>query len=201
MRTSCTRSETPSKAPPIDRIPAHEAIQGFSEDDDDDDQDNDDDDEDDDEDDFFGDFGEDQYTDDDLPLAKACLGLLKNSRGNMKIAVEACEALGERVTGAQEDDESCLDAILTVHEHAKRVGEGVTDLGSLMYPPLVPSTANVEQGMRKQVAFIIEFQDCILGLQNMPTKIYDLANTLKTAAKTREKEFLDALIAYQNKAN
>eukprot|EP00536_Pseudo-nitzschia_multiseries_P018058 jgi/Psemu1/227663/e_gw1.2100.6.1 len=175
-----------------------------ADDDDNNDDNNDDDNNDDnDDDDFFGHFGEDQYTDADLPLANACLALLKNSRGNMKIAVETCEALGEQLTGGtQEDDndESCLNAILTVHEHAKRVGEGVTDLGSLMYPPLVPSTANLEQGVRKQVAFILEFQDYILGLQNMPTKIHDLANTLKTAAKTREKEFLDALIAYQNKA-
>ena len=148
----------------------------------------------------FCDFGEDQYTDDDLPIARACSGVLKISRGNMKIALETCEALGEQVAGLNKEDE-CLEAILKVHEYAKLVGEGVTDLGSLMYPPLVPSTANLEHGMRKQVAFIEEFQDYILGIENMPTKISELANTLKNAVETREKDFFDALIAYNNETN
>ena len=109
----------------------------------------------------------------------------------MKIALETCEALGEKVTAADGDSErdELLDAILTVHEYAKKVGEGVTDLGSLMYPPLLPPSQNLKDGIRKQAAYIQGFQDYVLGLPNMPTRISNLANTLKNAAETKEKDF------------
>ncbi|VEU42488.1 unnamed protein product [Pseudo-nitzschia multistriata] len=160
--------------------------------------------EEDDDDDGFCGFGgdDDKYTEDDLPLAEACVKLLKNSRGNMRVALETCEALGERLagSGSDKDDETILDAILRVHEHAKNVGEGVTDFGSLLYPPLVPSTAHLEAGVRRQAALIREFQDCVLGLEHLPTKTMELARTLRATADTREKDFFDALAAYKNKA-
>lgn len=156
---------------------------------------------DDDDEDAFSGFGDDQYTEEDLPFATACLGLLKNSRGNMKITLETCEALGEQITGEENEDEKVLEAILKVHEYARQVGEGVTDLGSILYPPIVPSTTELEIGVRKQAAFITEYQDYILGLPNLPEKITDLANTLKTAAETREKEFFAALEAYRSRTS
>mmetsp|Transcript_18509 Transcript_18509/g.38198 ORF Transcript_18509/g.38198 Transcript_18509/m.38198 type:complete len:384 (+) Transcript_18509:248-1399(+) len=151
---------------------------------------------DDDYDDFGFGGGDDQYSERELAVARPCLGLLKNSRGNMKIALETCEALGEKVTAADGDSErdELLDAILTVHEYAKKVGEGVTDLGSLMYPPLLPPSQNLKDGIRKQAAYIQGFQDYVLGLPNMPTRISNLANTLKNAAETKEKDFSKTLV-------
>jgi hypothetical protein len=146
---------------------------------------------------FDDDDGEDQYPEQEMPMARACLGLLKNSRGNMKIALETCEALGQLEQSGDNDD-TCLEAILAVHQHAKKVGEGVTDLGSLMYPPLLPQSSDLKDGMLQQVAFIKEFQDYILGnLWSesfvLPAKIMDLANTLRNAAETKETDFLNAL--------
>lgn len=156
------------------------------------------DDDDDEEDDYFGGFdddGEDQYPEKELPMARACLGLLKNSRGNMKIALETCEALGQ--LEIESDHETHLEAILTVHQHAKKVGEGVTDLGSLMYPPLLAQSSDLTAGVIQQVTFIKEFQDYILGNLSessmLPAKIIELANTLRNAAETKEKDFLNAL--------
>jgi hypothetical protein len=150
--------------------------------------------EDEDEDDFDD---EEQYTDDDLPIAKACFGLLKISRGNLKIALETLEALGNKANNETQDNDEYLESIAKVHEYARIVGEGVTDLGSVMYPPLIPSssttTDNLENETRKQVACIMEFQDYILGLENIPTNISELANTLRNAAETREREFFSAL--------
>jgi hypothetical protein len=150
--------------------------------------------EDEDEDDFDD---EEQYTDDDLPIAKACFGLLKISRGNLKIALETLEALGNKANNETQDNDEYLESIAKVHEYARIVGEGVTDLGSVMYPPLIPSssttTDNLENEIRKQVACIMEFQDYILGLENIPTNISELANTLRNAAETREREFFSAL--------
>lgn len=140
---------------------------------------------------------EEQYTDDDLPIAKACFGLLKISRGNLKIALETLEALGNKANNETQDNDEYLESIAKVHEYARIVGEGVTDLGSVMYPPLIPSssttTNNLENEIRKQVACIMEFQDYILGLENIPTNISELANTLRNAAETREREFFSAL--------
>ena len=147
----------------------------------------------------FDDFDdEDQYTDDDLPIAVACFGLLKISRGNMKIALESLEAIGNKANNETQDDNSndeYLESIDKVHEYARIVGEGVTDLGSVLYPPLIPSstTDNLKNEVRKQVASIMEFQDYILGLENIPTNISELANTLRNAAETREREFFSAL--------
>jgi len=152
----------------------------------------------DDEDDYFDDDGEDQYPEKEMPMARACLGLLKNSRGNMKIALETCEALGQLESDSGDNDDACLEAILTVHQHAKKVGEGVTDLGSLMYPPLLPQSSDLKAGIRQQAAFIKDFQDYILGNLSsesflLPAKIMDLANTLRNAAETKETDFLNAL--------
>jgi hypothetical protein len=148
---------------------------------------------DDDDDDFFGgEDGEQQYTEEEMPMAKACLGILKNSRGNMKIAVETCEALGEKVRETSPEDAQChLDAIAQVHGYARLVGVGVTDLGSLMYPPILPASADLEAQVRKQVDHIKCLQDYILGLEGMPSNISEFANILRNAAQTRESEFFD----------
>mmetsp|Transcript_6339 Transcript_6339/g.9900 ORF Transcript_6339/g.9900 Transcript_6339/m.9900 type:complete len:354 (-) Transcript_6339:999-2060(-) len=142
-----------------------------------------------DDDDFGLDGEEEQYSDDDLPIAKACLGLLKNSRGNMKIALETCEALGEKARETQ--DEQYLDSIQKVHELSRSIGEGVTDLGSIMYPPLT----DLEGQVKKQVGFIKNLQDYILSLEGLPSNISEFANVLRNAAETRESEFYAALEA------
>lgn len=141
------------------------------------------------EDDFFG--GDDQYSEAELPMAKACLALIKTSRGSMKITLETCEDLGEKAKESL--DEKYLDSIAKSHECAREVGEGVTDLGSLMYPPLLPTLAELEAQMRKQSESIITLQDSILGLNRLPKKVSELAHTLRNAAKTRLKEFFDAV--------
>ncbi len=141
----------------------------------------------------FGDE-EDQYSESELPMAKACLGLLKNSRGNMKIALETCEALGKLEQEHSDHPEKYLEAIMTVHGHSKRVGEGVTDLGSLLYPPMLGQSPDLKEGVLQQVGFIVEFQDYLLGLDiPLPDTVIKLANTLKTSAERKQQDFLEAL--------
>jgi Grap2 and cyclin-D-interacting len=135
-------------------------------------------------DDFFD--GNDQYNDNDLPIAKACLGLLKNSRGNMKISLETCEVLGEKV--GETEGEEHLEAILKIHNFARMIGEGVTDVGSLMYPPLRGKSELASQ-FHKQVQAIKSLQEFILGLDGLPSKISELANILSSAGDAREGEF------------
>lgn len=151
------------------------------------------------EDDYFGNDEDDQYSEMELPMAQACLGLLKNSRGNMKVALETCEALGklEQECNESESEKSKhLNAILITHGHSKKVGEGVTDLGSLLYPPLQPN--DLRDGLLQQVEFIVEFQDYLLGLeQPLPSSVTELAQTLKTSAENKKRDFLEALEKYR----
>lgn len=163
--------------------------------------------------------GEDQFSADELPAARACLGLLKNSRGNMKIALETCEALGKlaneakpapsaegegkassaAATNDDNNDEEAVNrsqrlaAIQEVYQHARKVGEGVTDLGSLMYPPILPASKDLREGVDQQVRYILDFQAYILDLEGMPDKVTELANTLKTAAQSRHRDFLEGI--------
>jgi len=138
------------------------------------------------------DFVDEQYTDDELPIAIACLGLVKISRGNMKVSLEILESIGNKANETQDNDEY-LESISKVHEYARKVGVGITDLGSVMYPPLISSKNILDTEILKQAACIKESQDYILGLENIPTNISELANILRNAAETREREFFSAL--------
>jgi hypothetical protein len=148
-------------------------------------------DDDDDDDDLFGGGGDDeeQYNDHDLPIAQVCLGLLKNSRGNMKMALETCEVLGGAMMGDHEKDQYYLESILTIHKLARVIGEGSTDLGSLMYPPLQEIMTELSKQFHQHVQSIQALQDFILNLTGMPPRISKLAHTLSGAANARKDEF------------
>ena len=135
-----------------------------------------------------------QYTDAEMPIANACLGLLKNSRGNMKIALESCEYLGTKVSESVDDDKQrYLDAIQKVHSQARIIGEGLTDLGSVMYPPLLPSSRDLAAQVRRQSQCIHDFQLYLQDMDDLPNNILEFSNILKNACETREKEILDAI--------
>ena len=130
--------------------------------------------------------GGQQYSELELPIARACQGALKCSRGCMKLTLETCEELG--ILARDRQDDSLFDSISQVHELAREVGVGVTDLGSLMYPPLT-SLQDLKEQLRKQIEAIISLQDFVLSLESMSSKITDLSRTLRTASQTRQAEF------------
>eukprot|EP00529_Nitzschia_sp_RCC80_P001200 CAMPEP_0113483892 /NCGR_PEP_ID=MMETSP0014_2-20120614/23672_1 /TAXON_ID=2857 /ORGANISM="Nitzschia sp." /LENGTH=377 /DNA_ID=CAMNT_0000377461 /DNA_START=288 /DNA_END=1421 /DNA_ORIENTATION=+ /assembly_acc=CAM_ASM_000159 len=135
-----------------------------------------------------------KYTDAEMPIATACLGLLKNSRGNMKIALESCEYLGTKVSESVDDDKQrYFDAIQNVHGHARIVGEGLTDLGSVMYPPFLPNSRDLVVQVRKQAQYIRDFQSYLQDFDDLPNNVSEFSIILKNACETREKEVLDAI--------
>ena len=146
------------------------------------------------EEDFFGD--EDQYSDVELAIATSCLGVLKCSRGTMKVTLEACEHLGSKSVETQ--DEKHLDKIAQLYAYARVVGRGITDFGSLLYPPLMPSIDNLESQLREQTQSILTLQDFLLGLEGLPKHLVDLANNLRNAAEARQQETLVAITAAKN---
>lgn len=139
------------------------------------------------------DFGNDQYSYTDMQIAKICLGLIKNSRGNMKIALETLDAIGDKVVPSIENDVNVehLQSISVIYEHARRVGVGATDLGSVMYPPIDPKqSSHLRTEVLRQSNSVIEFQDFILSLSNMSRKITDLAIALRASVESEKKGFL-----------
>lgn len=138
---------------------------------------------------FFG--GDEQYADDELPVAKACLSILKCSRGTLKLALETFEVLGAKYTETQDQD--ALDWIVKLHQFTKVVGEGVTDLGSMMYPPMLENSNNLKIQVQSQVEGIGKVHDTILGLEGMSSNVLELAHVLKGALDSRHIEFQSAM--------
>jgi Grap2 and cyclin-D-interacting len=92
-----------------------------------------------------------QYTVHEIPVATAALALIKISRGALNLADQACEAVGERLRENDENDsngdtandniakerkQELLAWMETLHHFACAVGDGMTDLGATLYPPL-----------------------------------------------------------------
>eukprot|EP00586_Coscinodiscus_wailesii_P015279 CAMPEP_0172514552 /NCGR_PEP_ID=MMETSP1066-20121228/260909_1 /TAXON_ID=671091 /ORGANISM="Coscinodiscus wailesii, Strain CCMP2513" /LENGTH=392 /DNA_ID=CAMNT_0013295255 /DNA_START=48 /DNA_END=1226 /DNA_ORIENTATION=- len=89
-------------------------------------------------DDFCAGVTEDQYTEKEIEVAKASVALVKCSRGTMNVVLKACECVGAQVSSSDDNDKKqvLLNWINELFERAKRVGDGVTDLGVMLYPPL-----------------------------------------------------------------
>ena len=91
-------------------------------------------------DDVMTDCAQEQYTDKELEVAKACVALVKCSRGTINVALKASDSAGKLVVQVNADDTEKRTAVLTwigkVHDLARQVGTGMTDLGTLLYPTL-----------------------------------------------------------------
>lgn len=106
-----------------------------------------------------------QYTEKEMEVAKASVNLIKCSKNLLTLVLKTCECIGEHVdkiptsddTAASEDDntkqqelndkkrQEILQWISNIHEMARTVGEGVTNVGILLYPPLDNATASEEE--------------------------------------------------------
>jgi hypothetical protein len=89
----------------------------------------------------------DQYsTSKELALAEAVLTLVKLSRGTIKLSLQALDAVGEELKESsmaseegrpgKAEQKARLQWIRSLHEECCSVGEGMTDLGTTLYPPL-----------------------------------------------------------------
>jgi hypothetical protein len=137
-------------------------------------------------------FGDDQYTAKELPIVEASLALIKISRGSMNVALNGCEAAGDAARGNAE--EGLLEWIATLHNLSRVVGEGMTDLGTCLYPPLELIVDDNQGGhLRKQLAVqrdaIVALHDfCLDATFELPQEVRELAFKLRAAAQTRYEE-------------
>ena len=102
---------------------------------------------------------EEQYTEKEMGVARASVNLMKCSKNLLNLVLKTCECVGEYVdkkiptpndtaTQQEVDDnkrKETLQWISNLHEMARTVGEGVTNVGILLYPPLDNATASEEE--------------------------------------------------------
>jgi hypothetical protein len=137
-------------------------------------------------------FGDDQYTAKELPIVEASLTLIKISRGSMNVTLKACEAAGDAVCGNAE--EGLFEWIATLHNLARVVGEGMTDLGTCLYPPLELIVDNnqgehLTRRLAAQRDAIVALHDyCLDAMFELPQEVTELASKLRAAAQTRYEE-------------
>lgn len=128
------------------------------------------------------------YTAGDKPIVTACLALVKCSRGSINAALKACEDVGASMS--EENAKTLLLWIATIHEASRRVGEGMTDLGTLLYPPL--ELENLMEEVQRQSKSITELHSFILesppDCVTFPKELLTLSSNIRDATKKRADE-------------
>mmetsp|Transcript_15647 Transcript_15647/g.31833 ORF Transcript_15647/g.31833 Transcript_15647/m.31833 type:complete len:559 (-) Transcript_15647:51-1727(-) len=117
---------------------------------------------------------DEQYSEREIGVAKAAVNVMKCSKNVLGLALKACECVGEKISEVpstekkitasdgnehsaqnevekKEQNEDMLQWISNLHELAREVGEGVTDFGILLYPPIDLTESN-EGGCLKEDA-------------------------------------------------
>lgn len=161
--------------------------------------------------DFMG--GHDQqYSSDELPIATACVFLIKCSRGGINATVQTCEAVGKKLaenddskeTSDSDNDKALLSWIAKANHLAHAVGEGMTDLGAVMYPSLELDT--LQSQVERQASDIDALLSFLLdaspegmdGSLDLPPDVVELAAKVKGAVDKRRQEVGDAITAALN---
>jgi len=88
-----------------------------------------------------------RYTNAEIDVANACLAIIKCSRGVLNLALKASECAGNEIKTCKEttdalDSKGILQWISNLHELSRKVGENVTDLGMVLYPPINLAVTN-----------------------------------------------------------
>jgi hypothetical protein len=153
-----------------------------------------------------------QYSLDELPIATACVFLIKCSRGGINATVQTCEAIGKQLaeneaskeTSDTDNDKALLSWISKANHLAHAVGEGMTDLGAAMYPSLELDElqAQVERqasGIDALLTFLLDASpEGMDGSLDLPQDVVELAAKVKDAVDKRRQEAGDAITAALN---
>lgn len=78
---------------------------------------------------------DEQYSGKDFEVAQSCLALVKCTRGTISNVLKACDQIGESLSSTADKTQHLL-WISSLHELARDAGEGATELGVMLYPPL-----------------------------------------------------------------
>ncbi len=164
-------------------------------------------------DDFCEGRDDERYSPLEMPIATACVAIIKCSRGCMNLTLQACDCAGSQVderllTVNREDSETNGDAtsnqlhaedmlwISKLHDLARAVGDGMTDFASLLYPPI--EVSELRQEMNRQVESILQLLGHVLDAPSavhhgISKDVIDLANRIKSVVSTRQDEALSSM--------
>ena len=91
---------------------------------------------------------EEQFSELEMKIARAAVNIMKCSKNTLGLVLKTMECVGESLDESQAGDDGnnkeLLQLITDIHEVARRIGEGVTNFGVMLYPPLEAST-NAEE--------------------------------------------------------
>jgi hypothetical protein len=160
----------------------------------------------------------DQYSDsNEHALAQAILTLVKLSRGTIKLSLQALDAVGDELKESASSDEAKpsraeqrarLQWIRSLHEECCAVGEGMTDLGTTLYPPLKVSDVTTQTKLMiarletiinhvLDASIMIQEEDQIKTKESFSFELHidvtTMAEKLKSALAKRTKEICSAL--------
>ena len=173
---------------------------------------------------------EDQFTESEMDVARAAVNLMKCSKNVLALVLKACECAGDDVesfiekskdgaeteAAAAEGNSSeselqrkgeALQCISNLHELGRTVGEGVTNFGVLLYPPLENSSSNEDSSplglqLERQLRAISE---CICAIEEMRSPITEevrlAIERLKGALEVRRKEIREAATSWNEASN
>ena len=153
----------------------------------------------------FCDGTEDRYTADELKIAQSCVAIVKCSRGTINGVMKICDYLGEYIDKEPSDNSNHeLLWIATLHELARNIGRGVTDFGSLMYPPL-----DLDSGEDGEIELVCQLKHQVRALVTVnhlmsslavnnskwspPPDITEFSGKLLAATLKRYQEVMDAI--------
>jgi hypothetical protein len=162
-----------------------------------------------------------QYTESEVPIAKACLGIIKCSRATLGLILEACDIAGDlKAVSSEHDINNTIPAPPSVKESliwvgqisevAREIGDGVTDLGMLLYPPIDVGNAEFRGQLQKGMNAILLANDMILDVAsessitpflslstgsklNLPAEMTAKAGKLRSVALERYDEVVSEL--------
>jgi hypothetical protein len=175
----------------------------------------------------WDDGDEDQYSDTELEVAKASLALIKCSRGTMSVVLKACECAGDEIVTSEGETlrkKAILQWMSDLHAMSRIVGEGATDLGALLYPPMNFSPTDEGDGEASDIfqatslgrqiatqaaaieavnAFILDSSPTTedgssLESLNLSEDVTSMAAKLRTAGESRKQEAGEALSTTSN---
>jgi len=154
----------------------------------------------------FLDGDEDQYADHELPVAVACVAIIKCSRGSINATLQALEAvtLSEGGESLNATDKARLTWMSTLHDFATAVGNGMTDLGACLYPPL--NLDSVKAELERQVGTVEQCVNHLVEATTMDGEALELspdvkvlASKLQSVIQTRRNEALEAISVCKQK--
>ena len=148
---------------------------------------------------------EERYTAREMKVVKASVNVMKCTKNVLGLVLKACDCVGDVVEKAnnnadQNATKELLQWINVLHELARKIGEGVTDFGILLYPPLdlkneVPG-ANLGIQLKNQLQSL---EQCVSSIDDcsvenyMSDEVKEAVEKLKNGVKARSEEVESAM--------